>query len=52
MLSLDGLRGRQVLVKSKMIGISYCKHCTQGQPCENSCISTKYKCHQPPGCAC
>jgi hypothetical protein len=29
-----------------------CKHCTKGQPCGNSCISTKYKCHQPPGCAC
>jgi hypothetical protein len=29
-----------------------CKHCKKGQPCGNSCISTKYKCHQPPGCAC
>src|SRR5690349_10060798 len=40
------------LVRSKKGGDSCCKHCTKGQPCGNSCISTKYKCHQPPGCAC
>jgi hypothetical protein len=31
---------------------SCCKHCTKGQPCGNSCISVKDKCHKPPGCAC
>ena len=29
-----------------------CKHCTSGQPCGDSCISSSYTCHQPPGCAC
>ena len=29
-----------------------CKHCTKGQPCGNTCISTKAKCKSPPGCAC
>lgn len=29
-----------------------CKHCTNSQPCGNSCISWKYTCHKPPGCAC
>jgi hypothetical protein len=29
-----------------------CKHCTKGQPCGNTCISAKYKCKSPPGCAC
>ena len=29
-----------------------CKRCTKGQPCGNTCISTKSKCKSPPGCAC
>jgi len=29
-----------------------CKHCTKGQPCENTCISTKAECKIAPGCAC
>ncbi len=29
-----------------------CKHCTRGQPCGDSCISSSYTCHQPKGCAC
>jgi len=29
-----------------------CKHCTKGQPCGNSCISTRKKCRTAPGCAC
>lgn len=29
-----------------------CKHCTKGQPCGNTCISSKAKCKSPPGCAC
>lgn len=29
-----------------------CKICTKGKACGNSCISKKYICHQPPGCAC
>jgi hypothetical protein len=33
-------------------GQACCKHCTKNQPCGNSCISTKKRCHQPPGCAC
>jgi hypothetical protein len=41
------------LVKSKKGGSeSCCKHCTKGQPCGNSCISVRDKCHRPPGCAC
>lgn len=31
---------------------SCCKHCTKGQPCGDTCISTKAKCKNPPGCAC
>ncbi len=33
-------------------GKACCKHCTKGQPCGDSCISTKKKCTTPPGCAC
>lgn len=29
-----------------------CKVCTTGKACGDSCISRKYQCHQPPGCAC
>lgn len=29
-----------------------CKVCTTGQACGNSCISRRYQCRQPPGCAC
>jgi hypothetical protein len=29
-----------------------CKVCRGSQACGNSCISYKYTCHQPPGCAC
>jgi hypothetical protein len=29
-----------------------CKICTTGKACGNSCISRRYTCHQPPGCAC
>jgi competence protein ComEC len=29
-----------------------CKVCTVGKACGNSCISRRYTCHQPPGCAC
>lgn len=31
---------------------SCCKICTTGKACGNSCISRRYTCHQPPGCAC
>lgn len=29
-----------------------CKHCTNSQPCGDSCISLSKTCHQPTGCAC
>jgi beta-lactamase superfamily II metal-dependent hydrolase len=29
-----------------------CRICTRGKACGNSCISRRYQCHQPPGCAC
>lgn len=29
-----------------------CKVCVKGKPCGNSCISRRYTCRQPPGCAC
>lgn len=29
-----------------------CKICTTGKACGNSCISRKYTCRKPPGCAC
>lgn len=29
-----------------------CKVCSNSQPCGNTCISKKKKCHTPPGCAC
>ena len=34
-------------------GGACCKHCgSTSQPCGNSCISNKYTCSKPPGCAC
>ena len=29
-----------------------CKICRKGQACGNSCISRRYTCRKPPGCAC
>ena len=29
-----------------------CKICRKGKACGNSCISKKYTCRKPPGCAC
>ena len=29
-----------------------CKICRKGKACGDSCISKKYICHKPPGCAC
>jgi beta-lactamase superfamily II metal-dependent hydrolase len=29
-----------------------CRICTTGKACGNSCISRRYQCRQPPGCAC
>ncbi len=29
-----------------------CKICRKGKPCGNSCISQRYTCRKPPGCAC
>ena len=29
-----------------------CKVCRKGVACGNSCISARYTCRQPPGCAC
>lgn len=31
---------------------SCCRVCTTGRACGNSCISRRYTCRQPPGCAC
>jgi len=31
---------------------SCCRICTTGKACGNSCISRRYQCRQPPGCAC
>jgi beta-lactamase superfamily II metal-dependent hydrolase len=31
---------------------SCCRTCTTGKACGNSCISRRYQCRQPPGCAC
>ncbi len=34
-------------------GTACCKHCgSNSQPCGDSCISLKYTCSKPPGCAC
>lgn len=33
-------------------GPSCCKHCTNGCPCGDSCISCDKECKKPPGCAC
>lgn len=33
--------------------VACCKHCgSNSKPCGDSCISKKYTCHKPPGCAC
>ena len=29
-----------------------CRVCTKGKACGNSCISVRFTCHKPPGCAC
>ena len=29
-----------------------CKVCKKGIPCGDSCISARYTCRKPPGCAC
>ena len=29
-----------------------CKYCCNSKPCGDSCISLRYTCHKPPGCAC
>ena len=31
---------------------SCCKICRKGKACGNSCISRRYTCRKPPGCAC
>ncbi|MDX2073028.1 MAG: hypothetical protein SFX19_01530 [Alphaproteobacteria bacterium] len=38
--------------KSQPSGKYCCKYCSKGKPCGNSCISARYNCHKPPGCAC
>ena len=35
-----------------MLAAGCCKICRKGKACGDSCISRKYDCHQPPGCAC
>lgn len=50
-----GAEGRPIMSEAAELaqqGKSCCKHCTKGQPCGNTCISTKSKCKSPPGCAC
>ena len=32
--------------------VKCCKTCKAGKACGDSCISKKYECHQPKGCAC
>lgn len=31
---------------------SCCRVCSKGKACGNSCISRRFECHQPVGCAC
>ena len=31
---------------------SCCKICRKGKACGDACVSKKYTCHQPKGCAC
>ena len=41
------------LFKSKDSSIkACCKICKKGKACGDSCISKKYICRKPPGCAC
>lgn len=37
---------------SSLFSQQCCKICTRGKACGNSCISKKYRCHKPRGCAC
>jgi hypothetical protein len=31
---------------------SCCRRCGKGKACGDSCISRRFTCHKPPGCAC
>jgi len=44
--------GRQPGVGQNQPARNCCRVCTTGKACGNSCISRRYQCHQPPGCAC
>ena len=50
----ESLQERAPAQVEKIEGISQscCRICTKGKACGNSCISRRYTCHQPPGCAC
>jgi competence protein ComEC len=44
--------GRKPGVARNQPARNCCRVCTTGKACGNSCISRRYQCHQPPGCAC
>ena len=39
-------------IENESLSQGCCRICTKGKACGNSCISRRYTCHQPPGCAC
>ena len=40
------------LLENKESSRACCKICKKGKACGDSCISKKYICRKPPGCAC
>jgi len=44
--------GRKPGVEQTQPAGACCRTCTTGKACGNSCISRRYQCRQPPGCAC
>jgi beta-lactamase superfamily II metal-dependent hydrolase len=43
---------RPEVPRTDSVSPNCCRTCTVGQACGNSCISRRYQCRRPPGCAC
>jgi hypothetical protein len=46
---IDRQSGIDALIQLAQRQDTCCKHCTNGQPCRNTCISAKATCKSPPG---
>ena len=46
------LKASRPAVRAPRRSVACCKICRKGKACGNSCISRRYTCRKPPGCAC